>query len=90
MSLAYAVLDWLRSFRTWQLREERREKEGASSGATKGKEAVWWQTAVVDTAYTSSAMHWASEKGMLSDGWVGALISFIGLTKLRAAWAQTA
>ena len=71
MSLAYVVLNWLRPFRTRQLREEGREKEGASSGATKNEEAVWWRTAVVDTAYTLLAMHWVSEKGMLSDGWVG-------------------
>lgn len=90
MFLAYVVLDWLRLFRTRQLREEKREKEGGSSEATKDEEAVWWRTAVIDVAYTPLAMHWSSENGMLSDGWVGALMSLVGLVKFRAVWAQTA
>jgi hypothetical protein len=89
MFLAYVVLDWVRLFRTRQLREEKKEKEG-SVEATKQEEAVWWRTATIDAAYTPLAMHWASKNGMLSDGWVGALMSLVGVVKFRAAWAQTA
>jgi hypothetical protein len=90
--LAYVLLDWVRLFRTRQLREEKKkEKEGLGEEATKDEEeAAWWRTATIDAAYTPLAMHWSSENGMLSDGWVGALMSLVGLVKFRAAWAQTA
>jgi hypothetical protein len=87
--LAYVLLDWVRLFRVRQLREEKKEKEGAVE-ATKEEEAVWSRTATIDAAYTPLAMHWASENGMLNDGWVGALMSAVGLVKFRVAWAQTA
>jgi hypothetical protein len=87
--LAYVLLDWVRLFRTRQLREEKKEKEGAVE-ATKVEEAAWWRTATIDAAYTPLAMHWSSENGILSDGWIGAMMSVVGLVKFRAAWAQTA
>jgi hypothetical protein len=87
--LAYVLLDWVRLFRTRQLREEKKEKEGAVE-ETKVEEAAWWRAATVDAAYTPLAMHWSSQNGRLSDGWVGALMSVVGLVKFRAVWAQTA
>ena len=89
MFLAYVILDWVRLFRTRQLREEKKAKEGGGE-ATKEEEAVWWRTAIMDAAYTPVAMHWSSQNGMLSDAWVGALMSGVGLIKFRTAWAQTA
>jgi Peroxisomal biogenesis factor 11 (PEX11) len=89
MFLVYVILDWVRLSRTRQLREEKKAKEG-SVEATKEEEAVWWRTAIMDAAYTPLAVHWSSENGMLSDGWVGALMSAVGLIKFRTAWAQTA
>jgi hypothetical protein len=86
---AYVLIDWVSLFRQRQLREEKKEREGATE-ATKEEEAVWWRTAIIDAAYTPLAAHWSSENGMLSDGWVGALMSLVGLVKFRAAWAQTA
>jgi hypothetical protein len=87
--LVYVILDWVKLFRTRQLREEKKAKEG-SVEATKEEEAVWWRTATMDAAYTPVAMHWSSQNGMLSDAWVGALMSVVGLVKFRTAWAQTA
>jgi hypothetical protein len=87
--LVYVILDWVRLFRTRQLREEKKAKEGIVE-ATKEEEAVWWRTAMIDAAYTPLAMHWSSQNGMLSDGWIGALMSGVGLIKFRTAWAQTA
>lgn len=89
MFLAYVILDWVRLFRTKQLRKEKKAKEG-SVEATKEEEAVWWRTAIMDAAYTPLAVHWSSQNGMLSDAWVGALMSVVGLIKFRTAWAQTA
>ena len=86
---AYVLLDWVSLFRQRQLREEKKEKEGFAE-SMKDEEAVWWRTAIIDAAYTPLAAHWSSENGMLSDGWVGALMSLVGLVKFRAAWAQTA
>ena len=54
------------------------------------EEAVWLRTAVVDIAYTPLGVHWASENGVMSDGWVGGLMTLIGLIKFRAAWALAA
>jgi hypothetical protein len=89
MFLMYLILDWVKLFRTKQLREEKKAKEGIVE-TTKEEEAVWWRTATMDAAYTPVAMHWSSPNGILSDAWVGALMSVVGLIKFRTAWAQTA
>ena len=89
MFLVYIILDWVKLFRMRHLREEKKAKEGGVE-ATKEEEAVWWRTATVDAAYTPVAMHWSSPNGMLSDAWVGALMSVVSLVKFRTAWAQTA
>jgi hypothetical protein len=88
MFLVYIILDWVKLFRTKHLREKK-AKEG-SVETTKEEEAIWWRTATVDAAYTPVAMHWSSQNGILSDAWVGALMSVVGLVKFRTAWAQTA
>jgi hypothetical protein len=97
--LAYLLLDWVRLFRVRQLREDKKKKEEEQEGegdkegaveAAKEEEAVWWRTAIVDAAYTPLAIHWSGKNGILSDGWVGALMSVVGLVKFSAAWAQTA
>jgi len=89
MFLMYLILDWVKLFRMRQLREEKKAKEGGVE-ATKEEEAVWRRTATMDAAYTPVAMHWSSPNGMLSDAWVGALMSVVGLIKFKTAWAQTA
>ena len=90
MFLAYVVVEWVRLFRTRQLREEKKASYGAKHEEIKREEEIWWRSAKVDAAYTPLTMHWASENGMLSDGWVGALMTMVGFVKFRAAWAQTA
>lgn len=92
MFLAYVLLNYVRLYRSRQLLEERRVK-AASEEETQDierEEAVWWRTAVVNLAETPLAMHWASENGILSDGWIGGLMSIVGLIKFRAAWDLTA
>jgi hypothetical protein len=92
MFLAYVVLEYVRLYRTRQLLEVKRAKavSAKDNDEIEKEEAVWWRTAVMDIAYTPLGMHWASENGMLSDGWAGALMSMVGLIKFRAAWALTA
>jgi Peroxisomal biogenesis factor 11 (PEX11) len=97
MFLAYVVLEWVRLFRARQLREEEKKRNNGlekvseeSEALRKQEEAVWWRTAMIDAIYTPLSMHWASENGMLSDGWVGALMTVVGWVKFRAVWAQTA
>lgn len=92
MFLAYVVLEYVRLYRTRQLLEVKRAKaiSAKDNDEIEKEEAVWWSTAVMDIAYTPLGMHWASENGMLSDGWAGALMSMVGLIKFRAAWALTA
>ncbi|CZR65835.1 uncharacterized protein PAC_15735 [Phialocephala subalpina] len=92
MFLAYVVMEFVRLYRGRQLRETRKVKavDEKEKQAIEAEEAVWWRSAKMNVAYTPLAMHWASEAGLLSDGVVGALMSWVGLIKFRAAWAQTA
>jgi hypothetical protein len=92
MFLAYVVLEYVRLYRTRQLLDVKRAKAVslADNAAIEKEEEVWWRTALMDLAYTPLSMHWASENGMLSDGWVGGLMSLVGIIKVRAAWAQAA
>lgn len=92
MFLAYVVLEFVRLYRARQLRETRKVKaiDEKDKQGIEAEEAVWWRSAKMNVAYTPLAMHWASETPLLSDGIVGALMSWIGLIKFRAAWAQTA
>ena len=92
MFLAYVVLDFVRLYRSRQLLGVKKatavdvkEKEDISK-----EEKVWVRTAVVDAAYVPLSLHWASEAGVLSEGWVGALMTFVGVVKFRAAWAASA
>jgi hypothetical protein len=92
MFLAYVLLEYVRLYRSRQLLEVKKAKavSAKENEDVEKEEAGWWRTAVMDLAYTPLGMHWASENGMLSDGWVGALMSLVGLIKFRAAWALTA
>lgn len=67
--------------------------QGMNDAERKGfatEEAAWKKTALVNVAYTPLAMHWASEKALLTDGVVGALMSYVGWIKFKAAWAAAA
>lgn len=92
--LVYVLVDYIRLWRTRQLREEKRATLGDSDFEGKREirkeDAAWLRSAVVNIAYTPPSAHWASEKGILSDGWVGALMTVVGVVKFRAAWAATA
>lgn len=92
--LLYTVLDFVRLYRTKQLREERRA--GLSSSDEKGKadiekeDTAWWRSAVVSGAYAPLSVHWSSEKGTLSEGTVGALMTLVGMVKFKTMWQATA
>ena len=92
MFLAYVVLEYVRLYRARQLLDLKRAEaiSAKDDEEIEKEEAAWWRTAVMDIAYTPLGMHWASENGILSDGWVGGLMSLVGLIKFRAAWALTA
>lgn len=92
--LVYVLMDYIRLWRTRQLREERRAKLDHSDFEGKREmrkeDAAWLRSAIINIAYTPPSAHWASEKGILSDGWVGAMMTLVGVVKFRAAWAATA
>lgn len=92
MFLAYVLLDIVRLYRARQLLGVKRAKavSATENEAVDKEEAVWLRTAIMDTAYTPLGVHWSSEAGMLSDGWVGALMLLVGAVKFRAAWASAA
>ncbi len=81
------------------MREERKARltaEGEGGEKEKGMEEIrkeeeaWVRLALVTAAYIPVSVHWSSEKGKLSDGWVGAFLTVVGIVKVRAAWAATA
>jgi hypothetical protein len=92
MFLAYTVLEYVRLYRARQLLEVKRAKavSAKENEDIEKEEAVWLRTAVVDIAYTPLGVHWASENGIMSDGWVGGLMTLVGLIKFKAAWALAA
>jgi len=90
--LAYLALEWIKLFRTRQLREAGKAQGETAEKveARKKEEAAWWNAAIANAAYTPPAMHWASETGLLSEAWVGLLVGLVGWMKFKVAWAQTA
>ncbi len=97
--LFYELMDLVKLWRSRVLREERKAKIAAEGeGDEKEKvmreirkeEEAWVRLALVTAAYIPVSVHWASEKWKLSDGWVGAFLTAVGIVKARAAWASTA
>lgn len=92
--LVYVLIDFVRLWRVRQLRNERKasllESDQKGTREIKAEENAWMKTALVDAAYTPLSVHWSSDTWKLSDGSVGALMSLIGLIKVRTAWAATA
>ncbi|PBP15844.1 25D9-5p [Diplocarpon rosae] len=96
MFLAFVLMEHVRLYRARQLRLAR--KQAARSGGlsdAEGKEfayegAAWKKSALMNLAYTPLAVHWASKNGILTDGVIGALMSYIGWTKVKSAWAAAA
>ncbi len=92
MFLGHVALEFVRLWRTRQLREEKRYlgEEKEDKIARIQEEKAWWRTSYIYAAYTPLAVHWAIDGGFLSDDLVGALMTVVGLVKFRAAWKQTA
>jgi hypothetical protein len=89
--MAYVLIEYVRLWRTRQLREEKRASGILSEKEAEKEEKAWRRSALANLAYTPLSLHWASESGpLMSDGWVGTLMSLIGLIKFRAAWELTA
>jgi hypothetical protein len=89
--MAYVLIEYVRLWRTRQLREEKRASGTLSEKEVEKEEKAWRRSALANLAYTPLSLHWASESGpLMSDGWVGALMSAIGLIKFKAAWELTA
>ncbi|KAI9050652.1 hypothetical protein LZ554_005809 [Drepanopeziza brunnea f. sp. 'monogermtubi'] len=94
--LAYVAMEYVRLYRARQLRLARKQRamvRGVSDAERRefaAEEAAWTKTALMNVAYTPLCLHWVSEKGMLSDGVVGALMSYVGWIKVKGAWAATA
>ena len=53
------------------------------------EEAAWWREVAVNLAYAPLTVHWSLERGLVSDGWVGAFGSMAGLINFRRAWSDT-
>jgi hypothetical protein len=92
MFLAFVALEFVRLFRSRQLLEERKAKAVSTEEkkAIENEEEAFWTATVTNIAYAPLTFHWSSENGQLSDAWVGALMTFIGLVKFRASWALSA
>jgi hypothetical protein len=92
--LLHVLMDYLKLWRTRQLLEEKKAQisewdEKAKSDIEK-EDVAWFKAAVVNTAFTPVAIHWSSEKGTMTDGWVGATMTLIGLIRFKTAWAAAA
>jgi len=88
----FVLLEFVRLWRARQLREERKARvdgDEKSRADIEKEEEVWWRSSMTNLAYIPLSAHWASEKGIITDGVVGLLMSFVGVVKVRAAWAAT-
>ncbi|KAK2629821.1 hypothetical protein QTJ16_000641 [Diplocarpon rosae] len=96
MFLAFVLMEHVRLYRARQLRLSRKQTAtsvGISDAERKefGYEgAAWKKSALMNLAYTPLAVHWASANGILSDGVIGVLMSYVGWTKVKSAWAAAA
>lgn len=94
--LGFVVLEFVRLWRVREMRE--RSKVGVVDGEGEGGEGIrirkeeegWARALRINAAYAPLSMHWASEGELLGDGVVGALMSYVGWVKFRAAWAAAA
>ncbi|CAL3963408.1 unnamed protein product [Diplocarpon coronariae] len=96
MFLAFVLMEHVRLYRARQLRLARNQaatSAGISDAERKefaSERAAWRKSVLMNLAYTPLAVHWASENGMITDGIIGALMSYIGWTKVKSAWAAAA
>lgn len=92
MFLAYIMLEFVRLYRARQLLDVKKAKavSAKDNEDVEKEEELWLRTTMLDIAYTPLCFHWSAENGLLSDGWVGALMTFVGAVKFKAAWATTA
>jgi hypothetical protein len=88
--MAFVLIEYVRLWRTRQLREEKRASGILSEKEVEKEEEAWRRSVLTNLAYTPLSLHWSSETGpLMSDARVGMLMSLIGLVKFRAAWALT-
>ncbi|KAG0647711.1 hypothetical protein D0Z07_6551 [Hyphodiscus hymeniophilus] len=92
MFLAYVALEYVRLYRERQLLEVKRAKavSAKENEDVEREEGAWVRTALMNVCYAPLGVHWVSENGIMSDGWVGGLMSLIGVVKFRAAWTLAA
>jgi hypothetical protein len=90
--LAFVVLEFVRLYRVRTLTQARKGNvvEAKERAQIENEENIWKKSAAMNTIYAPLSVHWASESGLLSEGVVGALMSWVGLIKFRAAWAAAA
>lgn len=88
----HVALDYVRLWRTRQLREEAKEmgEEKEDKLEARRAEQVWWRELAVNAAYSPLVVHWSLESGYVSDAWVGLLGATAGLLGFREAWRKTA
>ncbi|KAI9667144.1 MAG: hypothetical protein M1831_001321 [Alyxoria varia] len=101
---AYLVMDYVRLWRVWQVREvERRLEEVAGPEKIddeqrvrvlkerEAQDAAWWRGLQVDMAYSPLVLHWGGVQGAsLGDAGVGLLGSWAGWVGFKEAWRVTA
>lgn len=65
-------------------RDEDGEKESKVRQARRARR--WWAEVVSNVAYAPLTLHWSLERGLLGEGWVGALGMVAGFVGVREAW----
>ena len=94
----HVTFEFIRLFRTWQLRKQRQEQiaKGEKSQSaeeekrSKDESRLWWKSFLVYSCYAPLTVHWASETGFFGDGMVGFLGMCAGAVGFREVWRQTA
>lgn len=81
----HVLLEYMRLWREMKLHEKSDEaKEGEESWV-----GDWKKQILINTAYAPLTLHWGSEKGLVSEFWVGLLGTMVGLIKTQDAWCRT-
>lgn len=99
----YLVMDFVKLWHTWQLREHERKMEALVPNEEGGdaereaiiqrekQDAAWWRSLQVSMAYSPLCLHWVGiQMAALDDTWVGLLGAWAGWVGIKEAWRVTA